>query len=90
MPLQLDGRKEECEEVAFLARLGVAELEGEFESSEMQEGELLLILQTRDDSLERRGVAPVMMTVLMGVAVAGEAEDQEELGAVQPAVAAVE
>ena len=91
VPLQLDGRKEEWEEVVFPAHLGVVGLGGEFESSEMQEeGELPLIHQTRDDSLELRGAAPVMMTALMEVAAAGEAEDPEELDVVQPAVAAVE
>ena len=53
-PLQLDGRKEEQEEgVAFLVQPDVADLGGEFESSETQEeGVVPLppIHQTRDGS----------------------------------------
>lgn len=100
VPLQFDGRKEESEgdEVAFLLvqPQGVVDLGGEFESSEMQEGEgdLPLIRQTRDDSLEQKGVDPAMMTALVeAVVVEGAVGDQEEgepLGVAHPAEGAVE
>ena len=100
VPLQFDGRKEESEgdEVAFLLvqPQGVVDLGGEFESSEMQEGEgdLPLIRQTRDDSLEQKGVDPATMTALVeAVVVEGAVGDQEEgepLGVAHPAEGAVE
>ena len=96
VPLQFDGRKEESgeDEVAFLLvqPLGAADLGGGFESSETQEegeGGLPPIHQTQDDSLERKGVAPAMMTALAGVAVAegavGGQGEGEPLGVAHPA-----
>ena len=84
----MDGRKEVWEEVVCLVHLDVEGLGGESGLSEMQEeGEedLPLIHQTLDDSSEWKGAAPVMMTALVGAAVAAEVVGQA-LGVDQPEV----
>jgi hypothetical protein len=94
VPLQFGGHKED--EVAFLVQPGAVDLGGDFESSETQEegeGDHPPIHQTRDDSLEQKGAAPAMMTVLVGAAVAGGAVGGQveggPLGVVQPEGAVV-